>query len=824
MPLQLLTDIRATPLRGGAVTVREKALLPFGAFSDIQNLRGRHPGFEKRKGIAKQHSTANSTTRPLSLYQFSKGRRTERHFFAQWSDDDVWDATTAPPGTTSGAFGTPVFTGTATSIPASWGNINDLLLFSNGTDQHQIYAGTENYVTKFIKYDASAAPPNVPTDGYDYSKEVTDGLTSTSATLNSLNVYAQNECLFIMTPVPATRLYWTMGLLNTTGAVGTLSYRKNDNTWFDTSEVDGTIETSGKTLGKSGSMTWTQPSDEIPCYMFGMSGYWYRWETGTQLDSTVTVTGLTYGHSGTAAFVALENVWDGQLPYAIEARFFDNSKSSYYLHATSTIQIDDMVFSADDSEDRVYFNSVDNIMGIYVDVGETPNLTTNTVIAGVKAWTGAGFTTVGTITDGTNGFANSGWITWARLTTAEPSQFQTSRYYSHWYYLYVSTASVSDDVVISIETMPFFDIAELGISRTNCVWGDRAVYSFDRYGQYVYITARDNPLALNGSDYGIIEVGDGRTNEVTCMKKFHNELMVWQEELGKEGGCLTLIEGYSPTTFGKLVLSTRVGTFNAKSAVVVDGVLTSTATEEKIKTLAFFLSHYGICASDGKTVTIISDDIQNYFDPTDTTNCIRRGYEKEMWLEYDSAYNVLRIGLVTGGTATTPNTFLVFDLIDKTWSFDAIGQNLSCMTEVEAASGDIPVLQYGGGTDDGAVYRLNTGTDDVDIVDATTAIDAYVVMEFGGFGEYITLRELLMRVKAQSSGDLNLTITQNAIAAVTDKTLSMTVELATQIIRRHRLPLNITDQLISVKLQNAVAGKSLYLLDVGLSVILWKNR
>ena len=308
------------------------------------------------------------------------------------------------------------------------------------------------------------------------------------------------------------------------------------------------------------------------------------------------------------------------------------------------------------------------------------------------------------------------------------------------------------------------------------------------------------------------------------MKQFHNELMVWQEERGKEGGCLTLFEGYSPTTFGKLVLSTRIGTFSAKSAVVIDGVLTSTATEEKIKTLAFFISHYGICASDGKTVTIISDDIQNYFDPTDTTNCIRRGYEKDMWLEYDSAYNVLRIGLVTGSTATTANTFLVFDLIDKTWAFDTLGQNLSCMTEVEAASGNIPILQYGGGTDDGAVYRLNTGTDDVDIGDATTAIDGYTTLEFGGFGEMITLRELLSRFKVQSAGNCSLTITQNAISAVSAKALAMTAEVTNQIVRRHRIPLNITDQLISVKLQNNTAAQSIYLLDLGLKIWLWKER
>jgi len=89
------------------------------------------------------------------------------------------------------------------------------------------------------------------------------------------------------------------------------------------------------------------------------------------------------------------------------------------------------------------------------------------------------------------------------------------------------------------------------------------------------------------------------------MRKFHNELMVWQEEKGVEGGCITLFQGYDPAHFGKLLLSSKVGAMNAKCAVVVDGVMTATATDEKIKTIAFCLSRYGVCATDGTVVSVI---------------------------------------------------------------------------------------------------------------------------------------------------------------------------------------------------------------------------
>lgn len=798
--------LKLIPFRGGAITVREKPLLPLGAYSMVQNIRNKHPGMIKRKGQRKLHTTADGSNKGLSLYQFKKSRIEEEHFFAQMSDGDILEATNDPPTVTTGVFGSEVFSGGASQWPGSWGNIGDTLLFSNGIDQHQIYTGTENYVYKFIKFDGSAAPPNVPVDGVDYTDQVTDKQTTTHAVLDSLNTYANNECLFIMTPVPANRLTWTIPKPNGTAAVGTLKYRKSDGTWADTSETDGTIST-GATLGQGGAMTWTSPSDEIPCYMYGASGFWYRWETATQLDSEVEVTSLTYG----SGFQDIQNVWSGVLVNAIEARFYDASADTYTLDASGSVEIDSMTAS-----DKVYFNSFDLLDGFYIDPGSTPNTTVDTTINSVYVWTGAGWTSLGTITDGTNGLSNAGYVTFARNTDAQPTQFQTAQYYSYWYYFTVDK-TLNDDVIIGIQTIPYFDIEELGKGQCNYIWKDRALYSFDKYGQYLYVTDVGTPLVLNGNGYGILQAGDGRSNKVVAMRKFANELMVWQEEKGVEGGCLTLFEGYSPITFGKLLLSDKVGAMNDKCVAVADGVLTSTATDEKLTTLAFFLSRYGVCASDGMSVSIISDDIQNYFDPTQS-ECIRRGYEKEMWLKHDSVDNVLRLGLVSGSSATVPNIFPVFDLTDKTWSFDVLTQPLSCMAEVEAASGNVTIIQVGCGTADGTIYQLNYGTNDV-----STAIDAYATMEFAFGGQYLSLKEILVRMKTQAAGDLTVTILKNALTGDT-KTLSMIAETTNQIVRRHRQPLNIVDQHISVKFQNATVDVEMYLHDASFSLDVWEVR
>ena len=146
-----ITNIKTIPFRGGCKTAIEPELLELGDYSMIQNLRQMHPGMEARKGQIALHSTADGTNRVMSLHQFVKGKKTERHFYAQMSDSDVLEASSDPPTVTVGAFGSEVFSGSASPVAASWANNNDLMLFANGVDLPQIYPGTD-YVWKFIVY------------------------------------------------------------------------------------------------------------------------------------------------------------------------------------------------------------------------------------------------------------------------------------------------------------------------------------------------------------------------------------------------------------------------------------------------------------------------------------------------------------------------------------------------------------------------------------------------------------------------------------------------------------------------------------------------
>lgn len=757
--------IQTVPFRGGCKTAIEPVLLEPGEYSLLRNMRNRHPGLETRKGQLALHTTADGTNQVMSLYGFSKGKRSEDHLFAQMGDSDVLKATNLPPTVTTGPFGTApsgVFTWVANPWPASWSNLSDMMLFSNGVNRHHIWAGTLSYVKKCVVYSSASALPAVPAIGKDYSDQVTDGVDTTLATLSALGTNA-TDALLICTPIFIDGLKFTIGTANT-NAVFMTPYYWTGSAWeIAAGIVDGTMTGGTKTLGQTGTITFGSGTGILPTYMYGVCGYWMKIIFSAALSTPTTVTTIEY----TAPFQLLENIWDSVMLDAVEAQVYLAASTAYRIYGGAAIAIGALT-----SSDAVYFATADPIEAFYVDVGQIPNVVASTTINAVSYWNGTAWTSVGSFTDGTSGLSKSGWIVFPQLSATQPLNLNNSNIYMYWYKFTVDK-TVTANMVIWIQYRPYYLITQLGNGVCNCAWKGRAVYSFDRWPDYLYITAQGNPSGLNGNDYGIIQAGDGRAHKVTAMRKFHNELLVWQEEKGEAGGCLTLLEGYSPTTYGKLILSSRLGAMNAKCVAVVDGVMTSTATEEMVKTLAFALSRYGVYATDGRTCSLISDDIRNYFDPN-KTECIRRGYEKQMWLAYDSGENVLRIGLVSGTSATLPNIFPVFDLIDKTWSFDTPTQELSCQIDFGAGSGNIPVLQIAGGVDDGLVYQVNTGLNDV-----AAAINCAVRIEIGGKGLIIGLRELLLRMKVQTAGSVNMTIYRNGIAqsenpAGLSKTLLMT--------------------------------------------------
>jgi hypothetical protein len=828
-----LIDVQGEPFKGGCITAVDKALLPMGAYSMMQNLRNTHPGFKSRGGVTDQHTTQHGSqynvVRVETVFQFKKTRIDETHFYAQMDDGSILEATNPPPAITTGAFGalrTTVYTpGTTPAIPASWDVLADVLLLAAGGRQHILYAGTLSYVEKLIVFRQAVAGaiPDFPIGGYDFSNQVRDENDSTVASLNSLSTLANGHAIFVKTNVPANGFYLNVLSNNSNTSTMTVAYRSGAGTWTNLGTTDGTA-IAGKSLGQSGTVTVSGGSSIVPTYLFGEVGFWYRISFDAALDATVSLKNVKYQSDWTT----LNNSWNGIVNYAVEVQVQGEvATGEWYNYGSALVDVSELAAGK-----IMMVAFTDPVEGIFVDPGLTP-IVTSMGVPYISYWNGETFVSVGATQDGTNGLSNPGWITFPK-NAAQPMQWLTSGYNAYWYQV-AWTVAFPVDTGLSFSGMPVFDINDFGAYGNAVVaWKNRACYTFDQYPAYIYVSAEGNPMVLNGTDYGILHAGDGRANRIVNLQKFHNELIAFQEEKGTAGGTVTLFEGYSPATFGKLVLSSKIGTMNAKSAVVVDGVMTSTKTDESLKTLCFFLSRYGVAATDGKTVSFISDDIANYFDPS-KDECIRRGYENLMWLDYDAADNVLRLGLVSGASATRVNIFPVFDLVTKTWSFDTYATGISCMANIDSGSGAKPVMQVGGDVSRGKVMILNNNTN---FDNGTGDIRTFLNIVLTHKGLNLVLREMAIRLQAMLAvtgvvpavypgydNPLQITFVQDqkeseAVACQKD----MTPEFSGQNSRRHYFTLNQVGNIVEIRIENSYNAYPMGLYDLGLKVDTWTQR
>lgn len=813
--------VRATPFRGGAVTAVEKALLPSGAFSMVQNLRPRRPGFIKRPGQVRLHANSYGGHRVLSLYQFRQTETDAKYLFAQMNDGNILQASYDPPTIGDSGFGSSVYAGSTGQRPGSWAVVNDILVHSNGVDQHLLYSGSQNYVHGFFVFkDDNSEPDYASRWGEDWSQQA-HGSHPDDVELDALENYANYQCFFIRTPIRASAFTFTVSTGNSNAATLSCYYRQGTDTANDWKQVSGGSDgtaSGGATLAQTGTFSFTAPTDEVDHWMYGSSGFWYQFRVSATLSNTVRLSGVQY----TGDWQELTNMFNGVwvYPYAVSTTTSSGVISNY-----SGAAVDVSSLSAAAVVAAGFQYPVDALL---LSPGSTPNSKSNISLDEVSYTYNdtsnsyaVGWNSFDTWSDRSTAFRQSGVLSFANRPTDWIKASVNGLIELAGYAVRLSYDSeMSANTVVDVRGKPYYDINDFGKSLACCAWKDRICYSFDRYSKYIYVTAKDTVNVLNGSDYGILEAGDGRSNRVVAMTQFYNEMVAFQEEKGPEGGCVTLFEGYSPVTFGKLLLSTKVGIMNSKSYAVVDGVLTSTATDEQLKKLLFWLSRYGVFVTDGRTVSAISDPIRNYFDPS-YYECVRRGYEDEHWLEFDPTFNVLRIGLVSCPDATAPNVFLVYDLVDKVWYFDDLAQPLSCTASIEGA-GDNPVIQIGGGVDDGYIYLLNEGYNDVE-----TAIDSYIELVLNGEGDYLNLREVVLRAKAQAGGfatDIKLSVEANSLSKITEKTLTQEYGVRNQSIRRHRVPMNVNDQLVSLQVRNNDVDAEMYLHDAGFTASSWTRR
>ena len=761
------------PAAGGVNTEWDKPQLGIGDYSNAENVRSKGPGFKLRPGLLRHHTTSLGYV--LSMFSHKNGE----YFFAQLDDGDVYEASSLPPTAAAGTFGgDPTLdedalniNGTGDIRPGSWSVIRDNVLFSQGKMQHTIRPADDAKPLLVVFVKSTTAHRIIDEETADITDDVTDpGSTKVSDTLTF--TVADEDSLYICTEFKGESFEFDLETIP--GGTKTLEFSYfNGDGW--------TVQSGGDYV--DGTLDWAQdgtiyaPIDErstteYPTVMFGQSGYWYRFELGsTVAEPTISFNSISY----TSTFQLLENVMSPLPDPAVEVQV-ETDAGEYETYAGAGVTV-----SALTAGNFIYFSTTDPVWAIYAEVGSTPNTTATTAIDDLDVWDGENWTTVGTPEDLSNGLANTGYISWDRTAvTPRKRAFEGSQYRAYWYRISF-TQTLSDPILLAISTLFYYDIATFGqVGEVSTAWRQRGCWTFSKFPRDIYVSQKDRPNVLNGDDYGILIPGDGRYHRVTAMLSFYNELMAFQAEEGKDGGCITLFEGYSPETWGKLLLSTRLGTFSQASVCIIDGNTSVTKTTDVTQTQVGFISKYGIYITDGQQIRDISEPIRNYFDPENDEYIDVGGHH---WMEYDRQGNGIRVGLETIQASGAPDVFLYFHLDTLEWTFDTYTDALpTAFCEVTAASGDpyIDSLQYLAAQSAGAgaelIYQCNPKQDYDEEPDGTeVAVSGKVRMEFSGGGNYLEIRELVARFTSDSNYTLTKRVYENDVLD-SDETETFTME------------------------------------------------
>ena len=778
----VINQAGVVPAAGGVNTDWDKAQLPLGTYSDAKNVRLHGTGFRIRPGLERHHTT--DLGKVMSLFSYKRGEK----FFAQLSDGDVYEATDNPPATTAGAFGSLVVDESALdgdtdgqALPGSWSTLREHVLLSQGATQHLAYPGTVAKPVKIMFKGSTTDPGRMPYTGQDITNILIDP-DSTKVTPTLTWTVADYDALYICTEFPATDFIIDLG----TAAVG--ATKDLDFFFFDGD--DWVEQTTGLTDGTTGFASdgtivatmagRVADGDELPTVMFGRAGYWYKIE----LNSTTAVESITFKSiQYEGDFRPIENVMDDIPAYAVECQVEQASGTEWTTYAASYVVIDALAIG-----DYVYIATTSKPFALYLDPGSTPNANASTITAVEVLSVDGAWDAAANVEDGTTGLKNPGFITWDRSSVDQhQGAFNGSLNHMYWTRFKVASAAVSATVALSVTALFHYDISDLGESgRVSTTWKDRGLFTFSKFGRDIYVSKKYRPNTLNGSDYAVLTPGDGRDHDVTAMIPFYNELMVFQKEEGTPGGCITLFEGYTPDTFGRLVLSTKLGTFSAQSVCIVDASVNTTRTTDVTQTQVAFISKYGIFMTDGRTIQNISGPISNYFDP-EKAQYIDTDFaagDLPHWISYDRQGNCLRVGLRTKASSTnSPDAYPVFHLDTGDWTFDEYeNQSVTAFSEVTAETGTIDSLQYCAGIDlndsTQLVYRCIATNDYDEHADGTKdAIVAALQIEFSNGANLLQINELSIRSSSSEDYTLTKTVYENGVVDTSEtETFNMLTE------------------------------------------------
>jgi len=778
---------------GKLIQSRPGFLIGQGNYTEMQNMRYRSGGIgvETRDGCRRFGDTAVSGGADVDkiwqhLYQRAQTDYQDVYVVSNESPRNIYKMDAIPEASAgSGSIGSSLIALTSGAKIPTFCAVEDVAIACSDKDLVAT-VGTGAYCIAFYVGDDI---DNVTTAAAEddkvfqiFTDEVTDEETSTVAsfTLDTLSTDNTNA-LYVGYWQPIDGITLDLGTLNDVAATLTAKYW-NGSAWvaITTGWDDGT-DVAGDPLKQDGTLSWTYiaAGTEKPRRINGLTLFWYRIETDTLLDA-VTVLKCTV----TKDWKPIEDVTDGQDVLPSGFLWYDEDEDTYvdrgaevasdskgtYAKFTDAAADRDMA-----SDDVVYIGFPIRVMGFSIEMdSEYANTGSTAALITISYWDGTQWVDYtsgqyfdGTFVTGNGSLAQSGEIRIedmeleVRLTTVGSKKIPMFWYRLTW-----------DDKMFNNEAdeMRMWKVRGIPAPKTiknyTCVMNFKDfLFMFGREdapntGDYSFYK---NPFMLSGSGTSSVQprvtFGDG--DRITAAIKFYNEALVFKRTE------VYMMEGDSPENFGTMLIDNTVGCVAPETVKAVRMWIQNPDGNWQYQHAIIFQSLDGLYGCDGIKCFKLSEDIENFFDPSQS-EVIKDGYLADSRSWYDTLRSEYHFIFWSGATPTLMEYVLDCELRRWTGPWPR-AVDILCG---ETLLGDsTQYLQYGGGTD-GRVYHLETNNyNDVNASNAATGISNHVTLAdiWREVGNKYGWRGVHLFGEAQAAGDVTVKM------AGDDKTVPMTL-------------------------------------------------
>ena len=557
-----------------------------------------------------------------------------------------------------------------------------------------------------------------PVNQLDITNKVTNTLYSgsDSDTYFSWDA-ANNNAVYVFTTRPIQSVKFYVGSANVSASTLSGFVSLGNGEWSSLSLTDGTTA-GGKALAQSGVVSFThtkstaKPMNFEELYLYA---YYFTLSSGSASVYHITVD---------PAMQPIIDVWDGVYRQPIQFQVLDGT--SYFDYTLQVQESSDLnapigaLLDGLTSSDKLYIMFEDQISAIrFTMLGDLVNAATETI--SLKYWNGSSFINVliedGTLTSGTTSFSTTGLVAWVPQDNEEPQTLFGS--FGYVYEISFSgtltgtKGTTAIEVVVDIctgvpaqLTVPAFDWSTIYGSRL--MLGSYSKGEESNRMDYSVSNAPDVWNGFDSSNNGVQSLYFGGNEKIVAGTQIYNRFgaNVYSMLLVLKQSEVYILVGDTPEEFTIYPVAKTIGCVaplsltTAEIGMDLGGGLT--------RNVAIWLSHSGPMMFDGAVLVPING-ISSYFDPTDSKYVKFSLMNKAVgW--FDSVHKEYNICIPSGSSATTNNTWLVFDLAKRKW-FEKVckaGHFPQCGFDVISPSTG-QKYNYGGKSD-GFIIQLEEGT------------------------------------------------------------------------------------------------------------------